>query len=318
MISQAKPRIGDSESPGQGPRSPVSLYRVFGLTVASELPLPGLVAGWGEPDVIIRFDSVPEHLPEPTGRGVLFEASPGRFLLIVDDTARYLARDGREVAIQIAPGADPRRLATFLLGTVFTALLHQRGTLVLHAAGIAGPNGAVLIAGNSGAGKSTLAAELASRGFQVLCDDAAAIGADERGGLIVHPGLPHLNLWKDAASRLGLDAVRDQAALPDLEKYVVREPYGFAITAQPLSAICIVEVGNRPDARTELLPDAERFSVIKEQTRHFRILNALRANPAHFQLAVQVAARVPMTRIQRPSRRDPRNHVADLVQAMLG
>lgn len=294
------------------------LYRVFGLNLHSELPLAGLAAASGPADVFVRIGTVPRHLPDPRGRGVLFEASPGSYLLRVDDVARFLAQDGRHITIDASASADPRRLQSLLLGAVFTALLHQRGSLVLHASGLAGPNGAVLIAGHSGAGKSTIASELAARGYAVIGDDAAVVVGGENGELIVQPGLPQLNLWKDAASHLGLDESTAQLAPPELDKYIVSQPFTFVSGPHPLAAICVLDLGVKDVVITEELADGERFAVLKEQTRQFRVMDALGANPDHFRLTTKVAAQVRMTRILRPLRQQARSQVADIVAALLG
>ena len=65
------------------------IYRVHGLTIASEFELPDLAPGAGAPDVMVRRGVVPERLHEPVSVGVLFEASRDHFLIRLDGTARY-------------------------------------------------------------------------------------------------------------------------------------------------------------------------------------------------------------------------------------
>lgn len=292
-------------------------YRVFGLTVASDIPLPNLAAGSGPADVVVRMGTVPEGLPGTVSRGVFFEAAPDNYLLRIESVGRYLVREGREVTIDPTPAADPDRLRTFLLGPVFTAVLHQRGSLVLHASGVIGRSGAVLLAGHSGAGKSTLAAELARRGHVVLCDDAAAIVSDSDGHLVVHAGVPQLNLWKDAVDRMGVSPRHLVAELADVDKFAVRGPFAFSTVPHRVSAVFVVEGYGGRDAYAEDLPDADRFAAIKEHTRQFRVVNALQTNQSHFRLAAQVAQRVPMKKLWRPNSRDVTKELGDLVAPML-
>jgi len=292
-------------------------YRAFGLTIESDLALPELADGSGPPDVRIRLGPTPERLTSPTGRGVLFEASPGEYLLGVEDVARILVCSGCEITVDVSRNADAQRLRILLLGAAFTALLHQRGVLVLHAAGVVGARGTVLISGRSGHGKSTLVATLASRGYKVICDDAAAISLDSFGQLVVQPGIPQLSLWKDAATRLGLDVSELTAIRPDLEKYGYRGQTRFAMLAEPLAAVFVLSIGNCSEVSASIVPEGNRFEVLRENTRNLRVLNALRANAAHFQLAAAVAARVPLTFITRPRRRDSVAQVAALVEEML-
>lgn len=81
----------------------------------------------------------------------------------------------------------------------------QKGGLAVHAAAVALPTGAVIIAGMSGAGKSALAAALAQRGFAVLADEVTPVSLDEPAGLAVQPNADGtLLLWHDAVEVLGL------------------------------------------------------------------------------------------------------------------
>lgn len=66
-------------------------------------------------------------------------------------------------------------IAHLLVDQIWPQVLAHRGELVLHAAGVAVPSGAILFVGPSGRGKSTLAASLHQRGFALLGDDAMII-----------------------------------------------------------------------------------------------------------------------------------------------
>ena len=69
-------------------------------------------------------------------------------------------RDGREIAVDPAPGVDADLLSTYLLGPALGVLLHQRGGLVLHASAVTVGGGCVAFLADAGWGKSTLAATL--------------------------------------------------------------------------------------------------------------------------------------------------------------
>lgn len=247
---------------------------------------------------------------------MLFEANPDQYLLAVRGVGRILVSRGQDITVELDDQADLGTLRMLLLGSAFTALLHQRGVLVLHAAGLVGVRGTVLISGHSGRGKSTLLATLAGRGYTVLCDDAAAVSLGPSGELLVHPGIPQMNLWKDAATRLGLGLSHLTQLRPDVEKYAYRATR-FATAPAPLATVFVLDIGNSREVVSTTVPDASRFAVLRENTRSLRVLNALRGNPAHFRLAAAVAARVPVTRITRPRRRDSVSDVAALVEEML-
>ena len=76
-----------------------------------------------------------------------------------------------------------------LLNWAIPILLSEQGTLVLHAAGIVTPAGAILIVGESTAGKSTFASATLELGYHLLSEDGVAVTSDESGaGLLAWPG----------------------------------------------------------------------------------------------------------------------------------
>ena len=85
-------------------------YSLYGLELDSEIACPSLPPGRSDrtmaSDVRICRGEVPEELTDPRKTGILFQAAPGRFLLRVEGVARYLLRQGRDVLVEPAAGAD--------------------------------------------------------------------------------------------------------------------------------------------------------------------------------------------------------------------
>ena len=79
-------------------------YRVFGLAIRSDLPLPELfeAAPPSEPDVVIRVAPISEERSEP-GLHVEGEA----LLLTIPDVARYRIEGGTEIVVDATLGARP-------------------------------------------------------------------------------------------------------------------------------------------------------------------------------------------------------------------
>jgi len=141
-------------------------YTAFGLQIASEPELPGLMPGAGIPDVTIRFGEVPEHLPEPLkGKGVAYEISGDHFLLRVPGVARFLVSRGQEMLIERENGTDDIDISLFTINTPIGALLYQRGFLPMHASAIEINGGCVMFTGVSGVGKSTILTSLYQHGY---------------------------------------------------------------------------------------------------------------------------------------------------------
>jgi hypothetical protein len=193
-------------------------YVAYGLRILSDLPLPELDSrADGEiPQIRIERGPVASGLENPTLQGGLFETSPGKFLLRMEGVARYLVTGGDRIVIDLAPDADPGSVRLFLLGSVFGALLHQRGLLPLHASAIETPKGAVLFAGFSGAGKSALAAAFHVRGYTVIADEICALDGDH-----VRPAVPRLLLWPDVIEELKLRDGEIRQVRPNVRKFHV-------------------------------------------------------------------------------------------------
>ena len=164
-------------------------YRICGLSVASEINLPGLIAGPADsaPQVTIRRGVVPESLTNAIAVGQTWQLAGKQFLFHEPNVARFLLNDGAEIVFAAEVGGSIEDVPLFLLGTVFGILLHQRRQIVLHASAIEVGGRAVVFGGSSGAGKSTLAAALARKGYRVTTDDVCAITLSDDGAPMVHP-----------------------------------------------------------------------------------------------------------------------------------
>lgn len=233
-------------------------YRVSGLAVASEIDLPGLIAGTPEraPQVTIRRGEVPESLPEPTASGPTWQIAGRQFLMRIPDIARFLLIGGSEIVVTPESEAGDADIPIFILGTVFGILLHQREQIVLHASAVRVNGRAVLFCGSSGAGKSTLAAALAQRGYPLVTDDVCTLTADNPGGPLVHPDGRQLKLWAQAIQRLDLAQSRGERVRKSLEKYYVEPSEAFT---EPLALGAVYALR---EARPPHKPGIERPNVV--------------------------------------------------------
>jgi hypothetical protein len=292
----------------------VHTYTVYGLQVHSELTLPELVpAPVSQPDVLIRYGDVPIALPDPLGRGMLYQAQPGQFLLRLDRIANYLVTDGTTITIQPAPNGDAADLRVFLLGSAFGALLHQRGVLPLHGSTIVTRWGALVFVGDSGNGKSTLAGALCQRGYRFLGDDVCVVRIDT-GAPMAYPAFPILQLWADMQSQL------DSGASPErvrtgLEKYCLCMNDRFADQAVPLVAAYELTTINTEELSLSRLDDADKFAVLISHTYRSRFLDGLGLRGAHFRYASEVARHLRVSRVRRPQQPLRLDALVDLIES---
>ncbi len=236
----------------------MQFYRVSGLSVASEIELPGLIASTAEraPQVTIRRGTVPESLPGSSAVGPTWQIAGKQFLLRIPDIARFLLTGGAEIVFTPESDSGAADIPIFILGTVFGILLHQREQIVLHASAVRVNGKAVLFCGPSGAGKSTLAAALAQRGYPLVTDDVCTLTADGPGAPLVHPDGRQLKLWAQAIERLDLAQQRGERVRKSLEKFYV-EPNEVFTEPLMLGAVYALR-----EAQPPLTPGIERPNVV--------------------------------------------------------
>jgi hypothetical protein len=275
-------------------------YIAFGLAIESALAIPELAVGAGPPaDVCIHLGAAPESLKQPRAEGVLYQAAPDEFLLRVPGIARYWVHAGREIVIDREPGDADSEFRVFLLNSVFGALLHQRGILPLHGSAIAGPRGAALFLGQSGCGKSTLAAEFRRRGYRVLADEVCAISLDGNGAPLIWPSYPRLQLWADAAERVGQNLRGAVRLRPAIEKYSVQLE-DYSPDAVAISTIYGLHPGNTRELSVTPLEGSQKVRELTSNIFRQRFLKGMQTGEPHFPHAGELAARTPVLRVVRP------------------
>lgn len=218
-------------------------YRIYGLTIASEWSLPGLPAAPVNAaiDVHIRYDAVPECLPEaPSGvpaRGACFEAGRGSVLLLLPDIARLLVCDGREILVMPLHAEKSDAIALFLMNQALAILLLQRGLLVLHGGAVLMDGRVIAVGGGSGAGKSTLLAALQRQGHSVLSDEHCVLDVQQEGVTLL-PGPRVLQLWQETLDALELSHPDLEPVRRGLHKFFL--PLPAVAEAVPLHELCVL------------------------------------------------------------------------------
>jgi hypothetical protein len=194
-------------------------YSVYGLTLASELPIDGLppAPGGERIDVELHYGSLPETKREP-GASIPLAVEPatdaepsltirrvtasGELWLRYADGAEFLIDpSGRSVLVTWSPELSFEDAIVYLLGPVLGILLRLRRRTCLHASVVAVGDWAVAFLGPAGAGKSTTAATFAQRGHEVLSDDLLVL-REQEGGFWAEPGHSWLRLWPASVAGL--------------------------------------------------------------------------------------------------------------------
>jgi hypothetical protein len=278
-------------------------YSGYGLGIDSELELPELPAGDGEPDVVIRLGSVPANSrPSIPDEEFAFNTLAGAFRI----------RGGTEIIVDPLPGAAPGALNVVLLGKIMAFLLRQRGWLPLHASVVVVDGQAVLFLAPSGGGKSTTAAAFHARGHMAVADDIGAVRVVNQQS-IVRPAWGRIRLPDDSCELLaGLNLQSEF----HFDKHTYRLSATNLRRSFPVNRIYSLEFGE--ELRTEVLAPLEAVAVLSRHSfaRH-RILGkeALRI---HLRECASVASATGVYRLERPRSLSGLSALAGMVEKSLG
>lgn len=294
---------GMSHPTSSGIGSKTLLYEAFGLTIASAVELPELKSGIGIADVTIGFgriaDAVGGRLEWKEG----YQADERRLLIAIPAAGRFEIADGNRITIEPAEGVDQRRIRLLLLGTMFGALLMQRGILPIHGSAIAFGGRAVVLTGSSGAGKSSLLAAFRQHGAAFLTDDVAAISTDPTGTAWVHPAYPQQKLWRDSAQYLGIDVGDHARVLADYDKYAIAASAEFCSAPVPLGFVCELRPAPCPEVSIQTLSPRELTSTLIRHTFRRSLVRAMGRETIHLAQCIALSQKISGLRMIRPDDR---------------
>lgn len=300
------------------------IYSAYGLQLCSDIPFPELDNSFrsqvDESDVQgpvrIRYGEISPFDRKAESEESYFSVDREHIILDFPGIARFAISGGVRITVDPYPDVEEGTLHTYILGIGLAILLHQRGSLVLHASGVSVDGWAALFLGQKGAGKSTLAAVLNERGFPFVTDDIAPLEPAGDGGMGVRVGLSLQKLWPDALHHLG----RDVQPLPRLHSTVEKRldrVRGRALQGTvPVAALYVLEYGS--DLRITPL---HGFRAFQEIVKHsFIPSNMMRemGQAQHFAQCDDVLRSIPIFRVQRPKDLDRLPGVVDAIEAHQG
>jgi len=279
---------------------PTYLYKAFGLIFKSEIELPELIAATGRHDVEINFGTFPLELDNASEKNDIFQASNDQFIFKLNNIAAFLVQSGKSITIQPFGQKNERDIRLFLLGSVFGALLHQRGCLVLHGSAVEIDGRGVIFTGQSGAGKSTLVAAFHNQGFRVLTDDVVSIQLSVDGVHHIVPGFPNIKLWQDAADKLnkntaGLEPIRDELA-----KFRVAAEEHYLDHPLAISALYILTPTEDSDIQTQKLSGFDKVTALIVNTYRLSFLKGQGCSALHLKQCADLSKKIEVVKLIRP------------------
>ncbi|GAA4017713.1 hypothetical protein GCM10022280_16260 [Sphingomonas swuensis] len=256
--------------------------RLFGLTIESDMALPGLLAAdaHAPTDVTVRRGSI--------------EGEPD----LVTEGGNFQVRDGREILIEADSAIPESNIRLYLLGSAMGLILHQRGIFPLHANSVEVAGRAIAVSGWSGAGKSTLAAWFHDRGHRLIGDDVCVLVPGD-GSVIAHPGVPRLRLWGEAIDLTGRsrEGLERAYAGEEWDKWDVPVDSGVVAEGLALGAIYVLE--DAAELAIEPLTGAAAAEALFANTYRGGYVGQAGA-PGHWRTVTRLLGLVPMFRLRRP------------------
>ena len=273
-------------------------YRAYGLDILSDFPVPEFLPnGESRGDVAIRLQSCEPPFTIPDDSYV--EVRPGDAFLKYQRAGLFHIRDGREITISPAPGADLALVRLYLVGKVLATLLYQRGLLVLHASAVEVDGQAVCFIGNCHFGKSSLAASLHRSGCGVVADDVTAVDLRASRPFAI-PAFPQLKVDPAVAGMLGYDSQTLVELHPLESRRGLRLTGSFDASPLPIGLIYLLDPN--PVQAQSLGPQELLIELVRNSFP--ARLNTSGGAP-HLRQCGQLARLVPALRLGRDDARAP-------------
>ncbi len=276
-------------------------YRAFGLTLGSDLALPGLPTTADEPTIRIRRTAVPQWLGEPTvqyGERFRFRGQECAIRFPLHGFSGRVT-NGNLIEFESDPTHDDvSRL--HVLGSCSGALLFQRGLVPLHGNAVSRHDGSLIVVGRIGAGKSTTTMALLQHGYSLVADDISGIDFDSHE-LAVAPGYPRIKLWKNTLEQFGLNDRALERVRFDLEKFNYPVDRAFCEKPKKLEAIYVLHPGDSTEVKIRPLSGLEKLESLRPHLYKMRFADAVRNWPPVLAKICRLADSVRVNVLERPS-----------------
>lgn len=290
-------------------------YCAFGWSIESSLAFPELmpIDRLENPDLRIRFASVPMSLENAVKPGINTFTKPGEFLLLINEHLRLQAIRGKDIRIDRNSEVEDDEIRVYLLASVFGAIAHQRGLLPIHASAIEYEGKAYLFTGLTGSGKSSIAAGFHEKGYNVYAEDLSSIVIGEEHSPQLNFGSIRIKLWADTMKQLGLDTSKYARIRSGLEKfsYPIQKPLNTSTI--PVERIYIITPSQQASTQFIELNKKDRFRYTLAHTFRQRLIGGLGVEVAHFRMCEQLSNSISAFEFLRPIEN---GHVTDTVSIL--
>lgn len=291
-------------------------YRLYCTDVLSDIELIQVPKGSGTPEnpetaITIQAGKYPEdHIPEK----LCFSEIGEKESFLTNYTCLLYVADGKTITYESRPDVDQKYLPNYILGWGMAMLFQQRHQAVIHCSALYNDSGAFLISGRSGSGKSTMTSMLLEKGFSFMADDtsAAILGED---GAFATPCYPYRKLCRDVVTSQSLNMDDLIYIDEDKDKFLVPYEENFPTTPKKIKALFFLEPVEAKVPGTFIEVEAievtglNKLGYIRRALFLYPLLKKKNADQELFKLCLDLAGKIPIYAITRPTDRDSRTDV---------
>lgn len=296
-------------------------YKIYGLTVASELLLPEAnelccPLAPEEIDVNIQLTLPPDSVLSSAHAGQADYLTEDVMWFYLKDMVLYYTENGNHIIVHIEDSSLPSHSITaYLLGSAFSLILIQRGLLPIHGSALLSANKAFIVSGGSGSGKSTTTFNLMNQGYDFLSDDISTVSYNE-GRIWLYPGPPWQKLCRNTVETdshpgkyIYIDENRDKFARK-LEK-------DYSANAYPVDNMFILIKDDVKEPTLRKIEGIEKLHFLTNNLYRGQIYHRFGLSSQRKQLFLDVISHINMYIVTRPSMGDSHMQVTELINNIL-
>lgn len=297
-----------------GMRRPLHAYRLYGLWLRSQWPLPypeGTEAGLTE----IELFKGSNFLFSEAARETMTQANADAWFhhACLQDGSTYLrwsglfefliSADGRRIAGRPFNGVTEEAFHAYLVSQVLSFAMVKQGIEPVHATVVVVNGQAVAFLGDCGYGKSSLGAAFLQAGYPLLTDDVLVM-KEEDSGFYAYPGTPRIKLFPAIAKSLLGERVKGTPVTNLTPKLIISlDQHRSHRAPAPLKALYVLtrpRVGSsRKRVIIRCLSQRRAFLELLRNTFNRVIIEGERLK-RQFTMGTLVASKVPIKSLSYP------------------
>lgn len=280
------------------------VYKAFGLSIVSEVPLPELPHMDNHQvdsiDIEIKIEDLSTLWHELSDGQDEFVIRENLVMFQVPNIATFSMQEGKRISISPMEEYEEDMIRLWILGTCMGAILMQRKVFPLHGSAVAINGKAYAFVGDSGAGKSTLASAFLNQGYQLLSDDVIAVSLSPDNTPIVTPSYPQQKLWQDSLNNFGMETSNYRSIYGRETKYNVPVPSKYFPNPLPLAGV--FELVKTGDGEVEIrrIKKLERFQTLFYHTFRNFLIADLGLVDWHFHTSAAILNKIDVYQLCRP------------------